>query len=74
MALPAVYTVLNSMVLCGVDNVIQFAGETAAERIATQIFANDFYTCMDKSMRVLDVDFKSYSELTIAEGRIRLLP
>ena len=74
MAAPALYTVLDAIVACGVDNATMFNGNTAAERVATDIFDDDFSTCMDKDLKELDDDLKSYSTLTVAQGQIRLQP
>ena len=60
-------TVVDAMELCGVP---------LAERaiLATNLFGDDFETCKDKSMEELDSDFKTYSDLTVAQGQIRLQP
>ena len=71
---PPVFTVHDAMIMCGVDNVAQFNGETPAERFANDLFGNDFIACMDKSMDELNQDFKSYSDLTQAQGQIRISP
>ncbi len=36
------YTVRDAMVLCGLNNEVQFQGLTPAERFATDIFSNFF--------------------------------
>ena len=43
-------------------------------RLADEIFGNEFAACMDKTMEELDADFKTFSELTRAAGQIRLTP
>ena len=68
------HTVLNAMILCGVNNSIQFNGATAAQRIVTEIFDDDFNSYMDKTIDDLNTDLKSYSSLTVANGQIRLTP
>lgn len=73
-ALPPIYTVHDALTLCGVDNVVLFAGQTAAQRMAEGLFANEFVGCMDKSMADLKDDFDTYAALTIAQGQIRLTP
>ena len=70
----APFTVLDAIAACGVDNAILFNGNTAAQRVATDIFDDDFETCMDKDLKELDEDLKSYSQLTLAQGQIRLQP
>jgi hypothetical protein len=67
------------MVVCGVNDEALFDGDTAAQRIATDLFGDDFVTCMDKSFTELDSEFKTYSDLTQNhltqnQGQIRLLP
>ena len=71
---PPVFLVVNTMMQCGVDNIAQFNGETAAERFANDLFGDDFVACMDKTMEELNQDFKSYSDLTQAQGQIRITP
>ena len=72
--LPPAFTVLDAMIASGIDNTNLFDGMTPAERIATDIFGNNFQTCLNKTYEELDADFKSFSELTQAQGQIRLLP
>ena len=43
-------------------------------RLATELFGDDFASCMDKTMKELDADFKTFSELSRAQGQIRLTP
>ena len=73
-AAPPVFTVLNAMAVCGVDNVALFNGSTNAKQLAMNIFDDDFSTCMDKTFVELDKDFKTYSNLNVNQGQIRLLP
>ena len=73
-AQPNVFSVVDAMVQCGVDNVAQFNGETAGARFANDLFGNDFVACMDKTVEELNQDFKSYSDLTQAQGQIRITP
>ena len=67
-------TVRDAIALCGVNNVAQWHGRTQAQRIAADLFNDNFETARD--MRYDDVldDFKSYSSLTVANGQIRLTP
>ena len=48
--------------------------ETQAQRIADDIFDNRFASCMDITFKELDDHFKTYSDLTIAQGQICLCP
>ena len=68
------YTVLDGMVECGVDNTVNFNTQTPAERIAEELFDDDFTSCMDKTSEELRSDFKTYSDLIVAQGQIRLTP
>ena len=61
-----VFTVLEDLVVCGVDNTILINGHTLAWRLSDEIFGNDFESCMDKTTKELEDDFKSFSELTQA--------
>ena len=70
----AIQTVLDAMILCGVDNVAMFMGETQAQRIASEIFDDSFESCMDISFKDLDEHFKTYSDLTAVQGQIRIRP
>jgi hypothetical protein len=69
-----VFTVRDAMIACGVNNFNLFEGDMPAQRIATDLFGDDYATCMDKGLTELDYEFKTYSELTILQGQIRLLP
>ena len=62
------------MIARSVNNVNVFLGDTPAFCLATDIFGDDFTTCMDKTFVELDSNFKTYSDLTQAQGQIRLLP
>ena len=71
---PDTYTVREAMIECGVNDTDVFEGKTQAERLATDLFGDDFQTCMDKTHTELDSDFKTYSDLTQAQGQIRVTP
>jgi len=62
------------MIACGIDNDALFLEETQAQRIAEDIFGNLFTSCMDITFKELDEHFKTYSDLTVAQGQIRLRP
>ena len=76
MAAPAVaHTVLTAIIACGIPNGAPlFGGRTQAQRISEDIFNDDFSTVLDMTFKDLDTEFKSYSELTAANGRIQLNP
>ena len=63
-----VNTVVDAMILCGIDNHVQFNGHTAAQRIAADVFDDDFMSCIDKDISDLEDDLKTYPNLTIAQG------
>ena len=72
MAAVVANTVRQLLTLAGVDDVIQFNGETQAQRLSTDMFDDSFQSCMDKTYEELDSDLKMYSSLTVAQGQIRL--
>ena len=72
--LPPLFDVHDAMVLCGVDDTVLFAGSTAAQRLATEMFDDEFISTMDKTFEELDEDFKTWSGLTVNQGQIRLTP
>ena len=66
------FTLANAMFGCGITDAVLFDSDTKASRIATELFDNDFTSCMDKTYVELDDDLKSYSTLTAAHGQIRI--
>ena len=71
----AAHTVRSALVLCGVNDAPPLWEQmTDAQRIASDLFDDDFNTCMDKTFSDLDEDWKTYSNVTQAQGQIRLLP
>jgi len=69
-----VHTVTEAMEQCGLDNVAQFQGRTNAQRIADDIFGDDFYMCLDKTTDELDNDIESFATLRQDLGQIRIGP
>jgi hypothetical protein len=67
-------TVIDAMVACGVDHVALFMDETQAQRLAADIFGGQFSSCLDITFKVLDEHFKTYSDLTVAQGQIHVRP
>jgi len=49
------------LALAGVDNILQFNGETQAQRLSTDMFDDTFTSCMDKTYEELDSDLNMYS-------------
>ena len=68
------YTVMNAMILFGVDNINNFNGQTTAECFASELFSNSFQICMDKTIEELQNDLKQSSNLTQNQGQIRVSP
>jgi hypothetical protein len=74
---PIRHTIEEALTLCGVladTNNVLFNAANAATRISADVFNDNFSTCMDLSFTELEDSWKTYSGLTINEGRIRLLP
>ena len=69
-----VHTVLDALVVCGVNDVVLFHSKSSAARLAIDIFIDTYESMKDKTFAELDVDFKPYSDLTALQGQIRLLP
>ena len=68
------FTVVEAMVACGVDNDGLFMDETQAQRIASDIFGDQFTSCLDITFKELEDHFKTYSDLTVTQGQIRVRP
>lgn len=68
------FTVLHALIACGVDNTARFMDQTQAERIAEDVFDDHFASCMDLTFKELDDHFKTYADLTGAQGQIRVRP
>ena len=49
-------------------------GNNAAEIIAAGVFNENSITCVDIKFSKIDNNWKTYSRLTVAEGRIRIRP
>ena len=47
MAAPPALTVLDAMIACRVNNTNMWEGNTPAQRIAQDIFDDDFQSCID---------------------------
>ena len=68
------HSVRDAMALCGLNNVNLFHGQTQAQRVASEVFGDDFHLCRDKTGDELKEDVKAYTSLTIAQGQIRFNP
>ena len=60
------FTLAIAMFNCSITDPVLFHADTKASRIATEIFDDNFTSCMDKTYVKLDYDLKSYSTLTAA--------
>ena len=67
-------TIVDAVVACGVDHDALFQDETQAQRLATDIFGNQFTACLDVTFKELDGHFKTYTDLTAAQGQIQSRP
>jgi hypothetical protein len=67
-------SVVEAMVACGVDHDAIFMDKTQAQRLALDIFGDQFTSCLDITFKELDEHFKTYSDLTVAQGQIRVRP
>ena len=70
----AINTARMAMASCGINDVAMFNGRTAAERIATETFGDEFHTCMDKSFKELDNELDTFFHSTVAQGQTRFPP
>ena len=66
------FTLANAMFNCVITGSVLFDGDTKAIRTSTELFDNDFTSCMDKTYVKLDDGLKSYSTLTAVHSQIRL--
>src|SRR5687768_10327824 len=64
----------TAMILCGVSNAANGAHGSNATRIASDIFDDEFTSCLNKTFGDLNTDLKSYSNMTVNQGQIRLTP
>ena len=60
------------MTECDVNDIDNFEGRSQAQRLAEDIFSDEFMTYMYKTHKELDPDFKMYLDLTQAQGQIRI--
>ena len=69
-------TMESALIMCEVnaDSTVLFNGNTAAQRIVNEVFDNKLMSCMDKSNSDLDNVWKTYSQLIVMQGQIRLRP
>ena len=65
---PPVFTVRQAMALCGLNDVQQWNRQTAAQRIASEVFADDFSLVMVKSPTELNDEFNHFWQNYIGTG------
>ena len=56
-AIPGVntpFTVVNAIFDCGVTDVALFNGDTKVDRMAAELFDDEFLSCMDKTYKEFD--------------------
>ena len=68
-------TVIDALARCDISNVGPlFNGQSPAQCVSADIFADDFMTCLDKTFDELDEDWKTYPALTVPNGQLRVDP
>ena len=70
-------TITDALITCGVisdTTGLIVNGNNEAEMIASDVFNENFNTCVDIKFSQLEDNWKTYSRLIVAEGRIRLIP
>ena len=68
-ALPPLFSVRDAMVAAGVADTDIFNGQSSAARLAEDLFDDEFLSCMDKSHKDLEDNFKSFLTLTQDQGQ-----
>ena len=68
------FTVANAVFYCGVMEGALFKDNTKSDRMSAELFDDDFLSCMEKTYEEFDEELKSYSNLTVVNGKIRLGP
>ena len=70
------FTVLDNIVACGISNANGPGNLTTspAQRIATEMFDNDFDACINMSDDDIKSYLKTFSELPQAQSQVRLMP
>ena len=68
------FKLANAIFDCGIMDDVLFDGDTKEIGIATELFDDEFTSCMDKTYVKMDDGLKSYFTLTSEHGQIRLKP
>ena len=74
MMIDDILTVLDAMVACGVDHDQLFMDETQTQHLASDIFGDQFSSCLYITLKEVDEYSKLYSDLAVAQGQIRVRP
>ena len=72
----ATFTVLQNIIACGISDQNGPGNLTTspAERIATEMFDNDFDACINMSDDDIKSYLKTFCDLAQAQGQVRLMP
>ncbi|CAJ1955419.1 unnamed protein product [Cylindrotheca closterium] len=65
-----VFTIYDAMILCQIPDTGNFQGQTDAQRMAEELFDNNFGTAMTKSIKQVNMDLATLASLTAVQGRI----
>ena len=71
---PPAPSVRSTLVLCGVPDVGLFDGKTPTQRMASDIFFDNFLAVIDTTRDHITDALKTYAALTVTNGRIILQP
>ena len=66
------FTDTNTMFICGINSPTVFQGDSQTKWVYGKLFDDDFISYMDKKVKELDDEIKSYSTLTAMNSQIRL--
>ena len=72
---PPVFTVEDALIVCGVSQAAgaaAFGRRSDANRLSEEMFSNSFESFMDMNYKNMNEDFKTMSNLTLNEGRIKV--
>ena len=72
---PPVFTVEDALIICGLSNaagVVAVGRRSDANRLSEEMFSDSFESFMDMNYKNMTEDFKTMSNLTQNEGRIRV--
>ena len=66
------FTVVDALIACGVNNLVHGSDASAAD--CEQHPDDTFNSCRDITFKELDKHFKTYFDLSVVQGQIRLNP